>query len=109
MENICNKCDFTITLALVDKDNVVIPYNEIDWEIWYYTNINFPYKVTHKNGVLSNNAEIIGNNVVIYVNGFDWNIKGRVYRRAFASFIDIKFADGRPMCVPSQNWLQHFR
>jgi hypothetical protein len=51
--------------------------------------------VTHKNGVLSDNAEIVGNNIYVYVNGFDWQVLGDVYRRAFASFIDIKFKDGR--------------
>jgi hypothetical protein len=95
MENICNKSDFIITVSLVDKDGIVIPYSEIDWEIWYYTNINFPYKVTHKNGVLSSNAEIVDNNVVIYVNGYDWGVLGGVYRRAFCSFPDAHFIDGK--------------
>jgi len=95
MQEVCNKSDFIITLSLVDKDSVVIPYNEIDWEVWYYTHIQFPYKVTHRNGVLSPNAEIDGNNIIIRVNAFDFVIKGNVYRKGFASFVDAKFPDGK--------------
>lgn len=30
MIEIGNRCDFTITLTIVDKDNVVIPYEQVD-------------------------------------------------------------------------------
>lgn len=95
MIEIGNRCDFTITLTIVDKDNVVIPYEQVDWEVWYYTSTHFILKAYSKNGVLSDNVEVIGNDLVISVNNFEWGVKGDVYRRAFVSYADAKFIDGR--------------
>lgn len=95
MEHICNKSDFTLTFALRDKVGNIIPYGELDWEVWYYTVEKYPYKITHKEGILSSNAEIVDNKIVAYVNGFDFVVKGDVYRKVFASFPNQKFADGK--------------
>ncbi len=37
MTNICNKNDFIIKLRLSDKDGVVLPYTQFDWDIRFYT------------------------------------------------------------------------
>jgi len=89
-----NGDDFKIILKIKGKDGVVIPYNEIYWVAHYYTTEKKILRVSGMNGVLSDNCEIIGEEVHVYVDGFDWEFKGRIYRRVYVSFEEEKFKDG---------------
>lgn len=93
MIEIENKTDFITTFTIVDKDDVVIPYLEVDWVFQLYTTLNRRFEVRCKDGVLSDNAEIQGNDVVCYVNGFDFGCKGDLYSRSYVRFPHPKFAD----------------
>lgn len=95
MVEIVNGSDFKITATLKDKDGVVIPYTQLDWEILYYTNLNYILKVYNKNGVLSSNCEIVGDEIIAHINSFNWGVKGQIWRQVKCSFIDSEYPDGK--------------
>lgn len=95
MVAICNKNDFIIKLKLTDKDGVVLPYTQFDWEIWFYTARTTPFKTYCKDGVLKQGTTIVGEYLYITVNGFDWGYMGDVFLKVYTTFNNSLFIDGR--------------
>lgn len=92
---ICNKTDFCISLKITDNDGVVIPYLTTDWKVEYWTTKNAIMTASCSGGVLSSNAKIDGDNLNIYVNGFDWKAKGAIRRHISLSLPDNNYPDGK--------------
>jgi len=90
-----NGDDFKILLKIKDPDGVVIPYTEVNWGVHYYTTPDNIFKVESRNGELSPNCEIVGDEVNVWVDNFYWGSTGFLKRRVFVSFADEKFPDGR--------------
>lgn len=95
MTNICNKNDFTIKLRLSDKDGVVLPYTQFDWDIWFYTTKNKPFRTYCNNGIINDGTIIVGEYLYITVNGFDWGYSGSVYLKIFTTFANSLYIDGK--------------
>lgn len=109
MIEVCNKSDFIISLSIKDKDGVTIPYTQIDWEVSYYTDPVFPYKIFCKDGVLSSNSEIVDDKVISRVNGFDFTFPGVVYKKVVVSFNDSSFPDGKANICFNEEKVTNFK
>lgn len=92
---IVNKTDIRLSIRMIDKDSIVVPYLDFDWDILLYTTRNYPYYISCKNGILSEGVEIEGEYLKVYINKFDWKLAGDIYVLLITSWNNIKFADGK--------------
>ena len=82
MTEIQNGTDFILTFQIKDKDGLVIPYTQVDWEVCYFTSPKYMLKASCTNGVLSSGCEVDGDDVKVYVNNFNWGCLGQISRTA---------------------------
>ena len=90
-----NGDDFIINLIIKDDSQVVLPYDQINWEAIYYTSLDYPLVAKSVDGVLSSNCEIDGDTIKIFTNNHNWGTKGTIYRTIKVAFIDGRFIDGK--------------
>lgn len=91
-----NGDDCTVSFSMVDIDGVPIAINEaIDFEIQYYTTSQFVYTASRVDGVLSDNCSIEGEDIVVYIDRFNWYKLGRAYIKISLSWVDEHFPDGK--------------
>ncbi len=94
-----NKSDIVIKATILTETGSVLSYIDYSWKIELYVDARNKFTASRQDGVLSN-CSIEGDNILVYIDGFDWGVRGAVTQETTVYFPNQHFEDGN---MKSQN------
>lgn len=88
-----NKSDIVIKTTIRTETGSVLSYFDYSWKIELYVDAAKKFTAERQEGELRN-CSIEGENILVYIDGFDWGARGAVIQETTVYFPNQHFADG---------------
>ncbi len=89
-----NKSDIVIKTKIKTLTGDILSYLDYDWRIELYVSTVTKLIASHSKDGSFENCSVVGENILIYVDGFDWGAKGAVIQETTVFFPNENFQDG---------------